>query len=132
MLLVEIDKFKRYNDTYGHLKGDEVLRLVARVLRQECRAQHDFVARYGGDEFVLLLPRTAKREAAVVADRIRRAMETTPFIADPEVASVTLSLGVASFPEDGKSAGALVEAADRSMYRAKKQGGNAVALATPS
>jgi diguanylate cyclase (GGDEF)-like protein len=132
LLLVEIDKFKRYNDTYGHLKGDEVLRLVARVLRQESRVQIDFVARYGGDEFMLLLPRTTKREAAVVADRIRRAMETTPFIADLEVASVTLSLGVASSPEDGRSAGALVEAADRSMYRAKKQGGNAVALAMPS
>ncbi len=132
LLVVEIDKFKSYNDTYGHLKGDEVLRLVARVLQQESRAQVDFVARYGGDEFVLLLPRTTKREAALIADRIRRGMETTPFIADLEVASVTLSLGVASFPEDGNTPGALVEAADRSMYRVKKQGGNAVALATPS
>src|SRR5262249_14378803 len=117
LLLVEIDKFKNYNDTYGHLKGDEVLRLVARVLRQESRAQIDVIARYGGDEFVLLLPRTRKREAALIADRIRRGMETTPLIADLEVACVTLSLGVASFPEDGSSPGAVLEAADRSMYR---------------
>jgi diguanylate cyclase (GGDEF)-like protein len=129
LIMIEIDKFKRYNDTFGHLRGDEVLRLVARVLRQEHRAQVDIVARYGGDEFIILLPHTSKGAAAETAERIRAALEATPLISDLKIASVTLSLGVASFPDDGKSADALVEAADRSMYSAKKRGGNAVATA---
>jgi diguanylate cyclase (GGDEF)-like protein len=132
LLMIEIDKFKRYNDAYGHLRGDEVLRLVARVLTQERRAQVDVVARYGGDEFVILLPHTQKVTAGEVAERIRRAVESTPLISDSDIASVTLSLGVASYPEDGKSTDALVEAADRSMYRAKERGGNAVGLAPSS
>jgi diguanylate cyclase (GGDEF)-like protein len=128
LIMIEIDKFKRYNDTYGHLRGDEVIRLVARVLRQEHRAQIDMVARYGGDEFMILLPHTTKTVAAEIAERIRRAVETTPLISESEVASVTLSLGVSTYPEDGKSTDALVEAADRSMYKAKERGGNAVVL----
>jgi diguanylate cyclase (GGDEF)-like protein len=132
LIMIEIDKFKRYNDTYGHLRGDEVIRLVARVLRQEHRAQIDLVARYGGDEFMILLPHTQKVTAAEIAERIRRAVESTPLISEAEVASVTLSLGVASYPEDGKSTDTLVDAADQSMYRAKQRGGNAVALANLS
>jgi len=129
LIMIEIDKFKRYNDTYGHLRGDEVIRLVARALRQGHRAQIDVVARYGGDEFMILLPHTQKTAAAEVAERVRRAVETTPLISEASVASVTLSLGVASYPEDGKSTDALIEAADRSMYRAKTRGGNAVEMA---
>jgi diguanylate cyclase (GGDEF)-like protein len=86
------------------------------------------VARYGGDEFMILLPHTTKTVAAEIAERIRRAVETTPLISESEVASVTLSLGVSTYPEDGKSTDALVEAADRSMYKAKERGGNAVVL----
>jgi diguanylate cyclase (GGDEF)-like protein len=132
LIMIEIDKFKHYNDTYGHLRGDEVIRLVARVLQQEHRAQIDVVARYGGDEFMILLPHTTKAVAAEVAERIRRAVSATPLISDLEVASVTLSLGVAGYPDDGKSADALVEATDRSMYSAKERGGNAVAMANSS
>ena len=132
LIMIEIDKFKRYNDTYGHLRGDEVIRLVARVLTQEHRAQIDTIARYGGDEFMILLPHTQKVTAAEIAERVRRAVEATPLISEASVASVTLSLGVASYPEDGKSTDTLVEAADRSMYRAKERGGNAVALANLS
>ena len=129
LIMIEIDKFKRFNDSFGHLRGDEVLRLVARVLQQEHRAQIDIVARYGGDEFILLCPHTAKEAAVELAERIRLALEATPLISELEIASITLSLGVASFPDDGKSADTLVEAADRSMYLAKARGGNAVATA---
>jgi diguanylate cyclase (GGDEF)-like protein len=132
LIMIEIDKFKRFNDAYGHLRGDEVIRMIARVLQQEHRAQIDIVARYGGDEFMILLPHTQKVTAAEVAERIRRAAEATPLISAVELASVTLSLGVACYPEDGKSPDALVEAVDRSMYRAKQQGGNAVAVANTS
>ncbi len=132
LIMIEIDKFKRFNDSYGHLRGDEVIRAVARVLKQEHRAQIDIVARYGGDEFMILLPHTQKVTAAEIAERIRRAVEVTPLISAVEVASVTLSLGVACYPEDGKSADTLVEAVDRSMYKAKQQGGNAVAVAKTS
>ena len=131
LIMIEIDQFKRFNDTYGHLRGDEVIRLVARVLQQEHRTQIDTIARYGGDEFMILLPHTNKIAAAEIAERVRRAVRAAPLSA-AVAASVTLSLGVAAYPEDGKSTEALIEAADRSMYRAKTSGGNSVAVANPS
>jgi diguanylate cyclase (GGDEF)-like protein len=131
MIMLEIDKFKRYNDTYGHLRGDEVLRLVARVLEKEHR-QVDVIARYGGDEFMIFLPHTAKEAAGEVAERIRRAVESTPYVVDTQVTSVTLSVGVATYPEDGDTTDALVDAADRRMYAAKESGGNSVTLTTTS
>src|SRR5437016_521991 len=131
LIMIEIDQFKRFNDTYGHLRGDEVIRLVARVLQQEHRTQIDTIARYGGDEFMILLPHTAKTAAAEIAERVRRAVRAAPLSA-AMAGSVTLSLGVAAYPEDGKSTEALIEGADRSMYRAKTSGGNSVAVANPS
>jgi diguanylate cyclase (GGDEF)-like protein len=131
VIMIEIDRFKRYNDTYGHLRGDDVLRMVARILEKEHRKQIDFVSRYGGDEFFVLLPHTPRGTAAEVAERIRRAVEGTPFIVGRDITSVTLSLGVAAFPEDGDNTIALIDAADRRMYTAKQNGGNAVAAAAP-
>jgi diguanylate cyclase (GGDEF)-like protein len=130
LIMIEIDKFKKYNDTYGHLRGDDVLRLVARVLQKEHREQTDIVARYGGDEFMLGLPNTPKAAAAAMAERIRRAVETSSLIVDGKVTSVTLSLGVAAYPEDGDDTNDLVDSADRRMYVAKESGGNSVAMTT--
>jgi diguanylate cyclase (GGDEF)-like protein len=130
LIMIEIDKFKKYNDTYGHLRGDDVLRLVARVLEKEHRGLSDIVARYGGDEFILALPNTPKTAAAAMAERIRRAVDTSPLIVDGKVTSVTLSLGVAAYPEDGDDTDDLVDSADRRMYTAKESGGNSVAMTT--
>ncbi len=129
VIMIEIDKFKRYNDTYGHLRGDEVLRQVARILEKEHRKQVDIVARYGGDEFMILLPHTTKEAAVEAAERLRLAVQVTPFIVGTAITAVTLSLGVASYPQDGDTTDALVDAADGHMYVAKQGGGNAVSEA---
>jgi diguanylate cyclase (GGDEF)-like protein len=132
VVMVEVDRFKHYNDTHGHLRGDDALRQVARVLTDEHRTQVDVVARYGGDEFVTLLPQTGKAEAAAVAERIRCAVGGglgSPADGDGATPLMTVSLGVASFPEDGRTIEGLLRAADRSMYEAKAAGGDAVAVA---
>jgi len=129
LVIIEIDRFKRYNDVYGHLKGDEVLCLVAQALKREHR-QADTVYRYGGDEFMLLLPQTTHASAGVVAERIRQVLESTSPIFSDSRTMITASLGVATFPEDGDSADAVLHAADQRMYAAKQAGGNSVILAT--
>jgi diguanylate cyclase (GGDEF)-like protein len=137
VVMVEVDRFKHYNDTHGHLRGDGALRRVARVLVREHRANVDTVARYGGDEFVTLLPQTGKAEAAAVAERIRRAVAgavSGAAVSDggPDAARgplLTVSVGVAAFPEDGRTIEVLLRAADRSMYEVKAAGGDAVAVA---
>ncbi|MBI3998133.1 MAG: GAF domain-containing protein [Armatimonadetes bacterium] len=126
LIMVEIDKFKRFNDTYGHQRGDEVLRTVATLLRRGSRPS-DTVARYGGDEFMVVLPGVGKPAAQETAERLRRAVEAYPLILGDEViATITLSLGVAAFPVDGRTVDALVEAVDRAQYIAKRSGGNKV------
>lgn len=126
LIMLEIDNFKRYNDTYGHQRGDEVLRIVAEMLRKGSRAT-DIVARYGGDEFMIVLPDTRKDTAGEVGERLRRAIEAYPFrLGDNIVTNVTLSVGIAASPDDGDSVDALVDAVDRAQYSAKRSGGNKV------
>lgn len=128
LIMIEIDNFKWYNDTYGHRQGDEALRTVADLLRRGSRP-NDLVARYGGDEFMIVLPNTTKEAAFEIAERIRRMVEAYPFLlAENLVTSVTLSLGVAATPEDGTSVGAIIEAVDRAQYSSKNSGGNKVHL----
>ncbi len=123
LLLCDVDRFKQYNDNYGHPAGDEVLRNAARLLRQSIR-EGDFVARYGGEEFAILLPNTGSAEALEVAERVRRAVEEFPFA----WRQVTLSIGI-SAPMAGVAAPqSLVESADRALYAAKNSGRNRVAL----
>ena len=126
LIMLEIDNFKRFNDTYGHQSGDEVLRTVAVLLRRGSRPS-DVVARYGGDEFMVVLPNAGKTSAQETAERLRRAVEAYPLVlGDDVIASITLSVGVATHPTDGQTVDALVEAVDRAQYIAKRSGGNKV------
>jgi diguanylate cyclase (GGDEF)-like protein len=123
--LLDLDHFKRINDTLGHGRGDEVLAAVAATLRSSLR-DSDFVGRYGGEEFLLLLPDTGKREARLVAEKVRVAVAATAVHnLDLEVSA---SLGVATMPDDCGDADTLLRAADRALYAAKGGGRNRVEL----
>ena len=128
ILMIDVDNLKRYNDHNGHLRGSEVLRNVAQILMKEARSI-DFVAKYGGDEFVVILPQTAREGACVLADRIKASVEQAAF---PLVApgTITVSLGVATYPTNGITAGELLESADIALYAAKQSGKNRVTVAT--
>src|SRR3712207_2069449 len=130
LLVIDVDHFKLVNDTYGHLQGDDVLRAVVRVFRRVLRAG-DVVGRYGGDEFVVLLPRTPVDNAREVAERLRVAVEEERTVVrdmDGATIGVTLSIGVAA-AEAGAHIEALFAAADRALYDAKRAGRNAIAVA---
>lgn len=126
IIMAEIDRFKHHNDTYGHKSGDEVLRTIAGLLRRGSRPS-DIVARYGGDEFMVVLPGVSGAAAYETAERLRRTVETYPLLANGGIiTSITMSVGVAVFPQDGATASTLVEAVDRAQYSAKRSGGNRV------
>jgi two-component system cell cycle response regulator len=132
LILCDIDHFKSVNDTYGHPVGDVVLKGVARTLAREARAA-DVVARYGGEEFAVVMPETDAAGALVIAERIRERIAALGFDTGQGRLAVTLSLGVATFPEDGDRKAALVERADGCLYEAKRKGRNrsVAAAATP-
>ena len=127
VVLIDLDKFKEVNDTLGHLEGDLVLARVGRLLEQKCR-QSNVVARYGGDEFIILMPETGIEQAQVLAERLRLWLATDPML---EEHHITGSFGVASFPVHGFAVEDLIRVADAGMYVAKKTGGNHVATAEP-
>jgi diguanylate cyclase (GGDEF)-like protein len=122
VVLVDLDKFKEVNDSLGHLEGDLVLARVGRLLEQKCR-QSNVVARYGGDEFIILMPETGIEQAQVLAERLRLWLATDPML---EEHHITGSFGVASFPVHGLSMEDLIRVADAGMYVAKHAGGNQV------
>jgi two-component system cell cycle response regulator len=126
LLILDIDGFKAVNDTYGHLAGDEALRGVAALIRQEVRPV-DEVARYGGEEFAILLPETAGPGAFAMAERIRDIAATHPITIAPErTVGLTVSIGVATYPHDADSEEKLIGAADQALYAAKNAGRNLV------
>jgi diguanylate cyclase (GGDEF)-like protein len=128
VVLLDVDNFKKLNDTYGHGVGDRVLREVAQVMRRNMRGV-DIPARYGGEEFAFILPRTGMLDAHAVAERLRHDLGDARIAAESNVISVTASLGLASYPESGaQSADELVKLADTALYRAKQTGKNRVEL----
>ncbi|HKG93331.1 MAG TPA: diguanylate cyclase [Gemmatimonadaceae bacterium] len=130
LLVIDVDRFKQVNDTFGHLQGDDVLRLVAQALREGVGAD-GVVGRYAGDEFVALLPGAAPAQAREVAERLRLAVEASCCPArdgGPDI-RVSLSIGVAGAPEHSSDFDGLFAAADRALYQAKRRGRNAVAVA---
>ena len=125
VVLMDLDKFKEVNDTFGHLEGDLVLARVGRLLEQKCR-QSNVVARYGGDEFVILMPETGVDQAQSLAERLRQWVATDPMLAEHHI---TGSFGVASFPVHGFSVEDIIRVADAGMYVSKHAGGNLVRTA---
>jgi diguanylate cyclase (GGDEF)-like protein len=127
VIMVDIDNFKKLNDEFGHLLGDEILRSVSSVLKQQLRKM-DMVCRYGGDEFAILVPETTGDNALRVAEKLRRQIETHDFPGVPR--PVTISCGVADYPTHGVTRDEVVAAADSALYTAKQVGRNRVSPAT--
>jgi diguanylate cyclase (GGDEF)-like protein len=126
LMLFDIDNFKHLNDTYGHQAGDEVLQALAKILKSVSR-ETDTVVRYGGEEFIIILPNTPEDETIFLADRIRNAVEENTFIVNSkEKVNITLSGGIASYPKNAKDAKFLLNAADTALYSAKTAGKNVV------
>ena len=123
VVLTDIDKFKNVNDTYGHPVGDEVLRRVAKVMAGQVR-KVDIVARYGGEEFVMVLEDTDARGAALLCERVRKEIAAQLMSSDQGPFRVTISLGIASYPDDGVEKAELVDHADQALYSAKETGRN--------
>ena len=126
LIIIDIDNFKKFNDTFGHQTGDAVLRQVALILKRSVRAT-DIVCRYGGEEMSIILPNIDKSDAYTTAEKIcTRVSEKTYKLYGESMSHVTISLGVATFPYDGEDASALIESADKKLYEAKKSGRNRV------
>jgi two-component system cell cycle response regulator len=126
LIMMDIDDFKYYNDHFGHLAGDEILRSLGKLIRQNTR-EIDLAARYGGEEFIIVLPSTPPEGAVVVAERIRRIVSEHCFLPQNDCEKrLTVSAGVAAYPAEGRNVEELIFAADSLLYRAKAEGKNRV------
>jgi diguanylate cyclase (GGDEF)-like protein len=125
LMMVDIDDFKIYNDTLGHQAGDIILRTLAGLLRNQSRKM-DYVCRYGGEEFTIILPQTDKSEAFLIAERIRVDIQKYPFLNEGIFPNkqLTVSLGISTYPENGLLPADLITATDKSLYQAKNKGKN--------
>jgi diguanylate cyclase (GGDEF)-like protein len=131
VFLLDIDHFKQYNDSHGHLDGDELLKRMGALLRENSRS-NEVVGRYGGEEFLVLMPGTTKESALLVAERIRSLVENTPFehASSQPAGKITISGGVATWPTDGEDVDSLLRNADAALYEAKRAGRNRVLACT--
>lgn len=129
VVMIDSDNLKQVNDTHGHESGNRLLQHLVRCIREQLRGS-DVMARYGGDEFIVLLPETNANGALEMAERIRKAVEVSRFDVRGGDTNITVSLGVASYPEDGGNLDVILEKADKAMYRAKQRGRNKVVAYT--
>jgi len=125
LLMADIDRFKKINDTFGHRIGDSVLLQIAAILKDTVRSADD-VARYGGEEFAIILPDSDRKGALRMSERARQAVERVTFLAEEHLIQITISIGSATFPNDAGEPWVLIEHADRALYAAKEQGRNRV------
>ncbi|MFH1269620.1 MAG: sensor domain-containing diguanylate cyclase [Candidatus Omnitrophota bacterium] len=126
LIMLDIDNFKAYNDKLGHQSGDHILKALAGLIKNQSRRM-DYVCRYGGEEFTIILPQTGKKEAFLLAERIRMDIERYAFINNEEMApdkKLTASMGLSSFPDDGSSPSELIANSDKALYEAKQKGKN--------
>jgi len=131
LIMLDIDYFKAFNDTYGHLKGDDCLKTVASILKRALKRPGDFPARYGGEEFAVVLPETDDVGAAIIAEELRASIERAGISHINSLCAdyVTVSLGVVTrFPEQGETPNDLILASDRALYRSKHEGRNLVSV----
>ena len=124
-LMIDIDNFKQYNDRYGHLVGDAILRQVSKIIRETVR-QIDFIGRYGGEELCIVLAETDREQTNFAAERIRQRIAQAVFKAYDEELKVTVSIGVSTFPDNANHMQDLIEMADQALYLAKETGKNKV------
>ena len=125
ILFLDLDDFKKVNDTFGHLAGDYVLESIAAIIRKQIRSE-DIAARYGGEEIIIILPETGKVQGLILSERIRKKIEEAYFVFEDKKIVMTISGGLASLPIDTTSGADLVKYADTAMYRAKAAGKNTI------
>lgn len=130
LLMCDIDHFKAFNDHYGHLVGDAILKEVSRIIKGAIR-QVDFIGRYGGEELAIVFVETDKIQASLAAERIRQNMESRKIRIYDEELKITTSIGIASFPDDASDASTLIDKADQALYLAKEKGRNRVCVYQP-
>lgn len=123
ILMIDIDDFKIFNDTYGHQAGDAILKNISNIFREVSR-KIDIVARYGGEEFAIILPNTKKEEAVVLAERLRKSVKEN----QESLKNITISIGITSFPKEGEGKELLISKADRALYEAKRAGKDRVCV----
>ncbi|MCD4784190.1 MAG: diguanylate cyclase [Candidatus Eremiobacteraeota bacterium] len=129
VVMFDLDHFKDVNDTFGHLAGDFILRKFAKVLKKNSR-QNDIITRYGGEEFIMLLPNTNCEQAEIVAERIRKEMETSTFSFDRFKINLTISCGVVEYRERDKDKENFLNAVDEELYKSKRRGRNCTSVRT--